>query len=370
MQIKPFKALTPRTRLIGSPTVFCDHAKNEFVKYIEKGLYNRLNEDALYVYQIEHGFNKHIGLVGLNHVDDFLEGKVKKHEETLHEKEEKQRELFLRWKAILKPVLVTFKTVPELQWWLEYYTQTCQPINVVRFDQDHETHRFWAVTKPEDIQHLQKLLSERVPVTYIADGHHRSSTTAWLYQTGDTQGLDFSHLFCAWFAADQLDILDYNRVVEGLKKIGPATLMARLSRVFEIEVLETMRRPAHKHEIMMYLDKTWYALNWKHFILQQTPKGYDTLDADLLNDMVIEKIFEINDVRSDTRIRYVEGSRGMQGVQKLTNAKSKDRVGFVLFPVSFEDMARIADSGECLPPKSTYFEPRLKSGLLVRLLEG
>lgn len=368
MQIKPFKALLPQTHHIADPGEFCGEAKNAFKNYLENGWYDRVREDAFYIYQIENGLHKHIGLIGLNHVDDFLEGRIKKHENTLHEREEKQKELFLRWKAILKPVLVAHRPVPELQLWLEFFAQTHNPLNIVKFKKEHEVHRFWAVTAPEDIHYLQNLFATRIRETYIADGHHRSSTTAWLHQSPALHSLDFSQLFTAWFAADQLDILDYNRVVEGVKKIGPARLMASLSQFFEIEILDQRRRPAHKHEIVMNLGKEWYALTWRHFILQQAPKGYNTLDAELLNEYVFNRIFDIKDARTDSRIIYVDGSRGLDGLQKL--AKQKDRAGFALFPVAFEDMARLADAGETLPPKSTYFEPRLKSGLLVRLLEG
>lgn len=371
MQIKPFRALFAQASQIDSPSEFCDDAKNSFKKYLENGLYDRFPKDAFYVYQIEHGRRLHIGLVGLNHVNDFLQGHVKKHENTLSEKEQQQKELFLRWKAILKPVLVTHEPVAEIQIWLNSFTHSFKPMNIVRFKKDNAVHRYWAITNPEDIAHLRNLYATKVKDTYIADGHHRSSTTALLYENPDprAQGLDFSHLFCAWFASDQLDILDYNRVVEGVKKIGAARFMALLSQIFDITVLDQVRPPAQKHEIVMCLGKDWYALNWKPAVIKDAPKGYDTLDADLLNDLVINKIFDIKDVRTDTRLSYVEGSKGLAGLEKSTHQKPNDRVGFALFPVIFEDMAKIADAGDVLPPKSTYFEPRLKSGLLVRLLE-
>ena len=172
----------------------------------------------------------------------------------------------------------------------------------------------------------------------------------------------------AWFASDQLDILDYNRVVEGVKKIGSSKLMAHLSKIFDIEVLDNPRKPTEKHEIVLYLRKSWYALRWRSHVLKEALSGAETLDTDLFNDLVINKIFGIIDVRTDTRINYVDGSKGLEGLQKVVAKKENDRVGFAFFPVTFEDLMRMADKGESLPPKSTYFEPRLKSGLLVRLL--
>jgi uncharacterized protein (DUF1015 family) len=368
MQIKPFKAFYPKVSLIGSANDFCANAKNSFRQNLDDGLFKHSAEDSFYIYQIEHGERKHIGLVGLNNVDDFLNGHVKKHEDTLHERELQQKELFLLWKGILKPILVTHTPVPELASWLSAYAQTHAPKMTVPFHKEGSTHRFWAVPKAEDISFLQSLFARHVTETYIADGHHRASTTAMLYQDPESAelGLDFSHLYCAWFAADQLDILDYNRVIGGVKAIGSAKLMAHLSKVFDIDILDEPRKPLKKHELIMFLGKQCYALRWRNFVLELAPKGVDTLDTALLNDLVFKEIFNIPDVRTDTRITYVDGSKGLEGLQKAVK-KSSDRVGFAFYPVTFEDLARIADAGENLPPKSTYFEPRLKSGLLVQM---
>jgi len=371
MQIKPLTALYPKVNLIGSPDAFCSNAKHDFKKNLEAGQFNQTKEDGFFVYQIESGLHKHIGLVGLNKVEDFLQGHIKKHEETLSEHELKHKELFLNWKAILKPILVMHTPVPELLHWLNSFAQSHIPIMTVRIKKEETTHRFWSVTNPNDIVYLQKLFAREVTDTYIADGHHRTTTTALLHQSPeiDTTDLDMAHLFCAWFGADQLDILDYNRVVEGVKKIGAGRLVAQLAQIFDIALLDKPRKPSAKHEVVMFLHKQWYALRWRDYVLEMAPNGNETLDTALLNDLVINQLFGIIDVRTDTRISYVEGSKGMEGLQKTTNKKIEDRVGFAFYPVAAEDLMRMADAGESLPPKSTYFEPRLKSGLLVRQLE-
>ncbi len=367
----PLTVLFPKVNRIGSPDAFCRNAKNTYKKNLEAGDFNQTKEEGFFVYQIETGVHKHIGLVGLNKVEDFLQGHIKKHEETLSEHELKHKELFLNWKAILKPVLVMHVPVPKLQKWLNAFAQGHIPMMTVRIKKEETTHRFWSVTKPKDITFLQKLFARKVTDTYIADGHHRTTTTALLHQSPeiDTTGLDMAHLFCAWFAADQLDILDYNRVVEGVKKIGAGRLVAQLSQLFDIELLDKPRKPREKHELVMFLHKQWYALRWRAHVLENAVDGHRTLDTALLNDLVINPIFGIADVRTDTRINYVEGSKGLEGIQKTTNKKKEDRVGFAFYPVAVEDLMRMADAGESLPPKSTYFEPRLKSGLLVRQLE-
>jgi uncharacterized protein (DUF1015 family) len=370
MQIKPLKALFARTSLIGSATDFCEKAKISYQENLESGLFDQVETDSFFVYQIDNGLSKKIGLVGLNHVDDFLKGRIKKHEDTLSERELEQKEVFLRLKAILKPILVTHAPVPVLTNWLNHYAHAHIPLLSAHFSKGAAVHRFWAVSQAEDIAFLQSVFAQNITETYIADGHHRTTTTALLHldPTFRSSGLDLSQLFCAWFASDQLDILDYNRVVEGVKKIGQAKLMALLSKIFEIDVLEKPRKPAKKHELVMSLGKDWYALRWHKFVLEEAPKGSETLDTDLLNRLVINKIFDIVDVRNDTRITYVDGGKGLDGLKKVVRHHRTDRVGFAFFPVTFEDLTRMADAGENLPPKSTYFEPRMKSGLLVRSL--
>ena len=175
------------------------------------------------------------------------------------------------------------------------------------------------------------------------------------------------HLFCAFFATDQLDILDYNRTAQIPKGMTAAQFMAHISKVFDIELLESARRPTDKHEIVMLLRKEWYSLHWRAEILQGLDEQNALLDAALLNERVLGNILGINDVRTDTRVAYIDGSKGLEGLQKSSNASN--RVGFALFPVHFDDMMFLADAGEILPPKSTYFEPRLKSGMLVQLLK-
>ena len=191
---------------------------------------------------------------------------------------------------------------------------------------------------------------------------------AMLHEQRDLHpSFDFDHLFCAFFAADQLDILDYNRVAEIPPEMSAVQFMAHLSKVFNIELLESVRRPKDKHEIVMCLRKEWYSLHWRPELLRGLDKQNALLDASLLNKKVLGKILGIHDVRTDTRVAYVDGSKGLQGLRKAANSRNK--VGFALYPVHFADLMFLADAGEILPPKSTYFEPRLKSGLLVQLLK-
>lgn len=361
----------PNFDRIASPDLFCEDAKNSFREFQANGLFQKFPTAALYVYRIETAHRKHTGIIALDDVADFFEGKIKKHEKTIGEREQQQMRLFLEWNAVLKPVLLTYPPVAAIHRWLNDFAKTHPPVYTTHFEKDGQTHRVWAVTDPAAIQHLRRLFAAEVPCTYIADGHHRTTTIALLHKNreGRHPDLDLDHLFCAFFAADQLNILDYNRVVEALKDINAAGFAARLSYIFDITARSGGHKPRKKHELVMYLEQKWYDLRWKKNILDQYPAGQVLLDASLLNELVMKDIAGITDVRTDTRIIYVEGARGVEGVQKVAD-NDKSRVGFLLHPVSFEDLTHIADAGDSLPPKSTYFEPRIKSGMLVKMLKG
>lgn len=370
MKIKPFRATYPNFDFIASPDSFCDDAKHAFREFQANGFFEKSPLDAFYVYQIESDGRRHTGLIALNEVEDFFAGKVKKHEKTLSEREQKQMQLFLQWNAILKPVLLTYPPVPDINHWLEQFCQRYQPLFSTRFAKDRQTHRVWTIADTDDIATLQHLFGTHVHGTYIADGHHRTTTIALLHERlkGKGNGFDFSHLFCAFFSADQLDILDYNRVVDGLNEMSPTHFMVKMSKVFDLDVLEQPRKPRAKHEIVMYAQKQWYSLHWKESVLKKQDAERVILDANLLNELVLAEILDIRDVRSDERLTYVDGAKGLDGLRKAVNDKDGG-IGFMLFPVMIDDMIRMVDIGESLPPKSTYFEPRLKSGMLVKMLK-
>ncbi|TNE55549.1 MAG: DUF1015 domain-containing protein [Bacteroidetes bacterium] len=371
MQIKPFQATYPLFDRIPSPDTFCAEAKHAFLDYQRKQWLDQTGAPGMYIYRIEGHPHTHTGLVALNAVEDFFEGRIKQHENTLHSREQRQMELLLRWEAILKPVLLTYPPVPEINAWMEHFIQQHPPFVEAYFKNERQTQRLWAVTSEVDILYLQQLFSRNVGEVYIADGHHRTSTVALLNRQYADQypQLDFDHLFCAYFAADQLDILDYNRVVEGMNGLTAEEFFARLSEVFEIEHVDYPRKPRKKFALKMYFRDHWYRLQWREEVLAGfNPDDLPVLlDVSLLNELVLHRILGIRDIRNDARITYVEGTKGLKGIRKAVR-KSPYCFGFVLYPISFEDMTRVADAGKNLPPKSTYFEPRMKSGFLIRRL--
>ncbi|MBK8554287.1 MAG: DUF1015 domain-containing protein [Lewinellaceae bacterium] len=369
MKIKPFSVVFPDKKLLESPDELAANAKFTFQKNLNKGLYQHHPRNAFYIYQIEFGGRKHIGLVALNDVEDFFDGKVRQHEHTLNEKEKQQMNLILQWKAVLKPVLLTYRDVPEITEWLQEYTRHHHAIFSARFDSGTQLHKVWQVPNNNDIEVLQALFRKHLQRVYIADGHHRTTTMAILHEERNKHPeLDLDHLFCAFFSDLQLEILDYNRAVEALEKYSPLQFMAKLSKVFDIEVLVSEGKPRQQHELSLYLCKQWFRLRWKSELLASYSAEPFIFDASLLNDLVLRDILDISDVRSDSRINYIDGSKGLRGVEKVCKSGNK-KVGFVLYPVNFDGLVQVADSGGSLPPKSTYFAPRLKSGILVQSLK-
>ncbi len=370
MRIKPFQAVYPNFDFITSADGFFNTIKYEYPEYRKSGFFKKTAQDAVYIYQISKKGHSYIGIVACADIKDYLEGKIKKHENTLAAKEQQQMHLMISRNAVVKPVLLTYPEVPEISTLVNDFVDQNEAFYSVRFEKNKELHTFWEISDGRIIQRLEALFREHVPDTYIADGHHRCSTTGLMYQRLSPKGQEGNCglLLAAFFPGTELEIHDYNRVVEGLSDTSLTHFMARLSQLCEIEIMEEARKPSAKHEIAMMINREWYMLRWKTEVLKTYEKQEVLLDVSLLDELVISGIMGIADVRTDVRIRYVEGPKGISEVRSRT-IKSENRVGFLLYPATLDDLLRTADAGKTMPPKSTWFEPRIKNGLIVLELE-
>lgn len=366
MQIQPFRAVYPNLKFIASPDSFFDTVKEDFTEYQKSGFFEQLPATAMYVYQIQTMRRNYTGLVAGADVEEFLEGKILKHENTLTSLEQVQLQLLFQRSAIVKPVLLTYPTVPEIDHWLHRFINSHRPFLEIHFDAENQHHLLWAVTEVADIQTVQILFSEKIPHSYIADGHHRTSTISLMYEKMKQELPDkYRYFFSTFFSFSELEIFDYNRVVQGLNDLTPTLLMAKLSRVFDIEWMEVLERPMQKHELVLFFNRESYRLRWRPEILSEYHKEPVILDAMLLNEKVLSDILGIADVRNDKRIKYIEGPKGIEGFKDLVQ-RGEHRVGFLMHPVAWEDFLTIAETGRIMPPKSTWFEPRMKNGILVQ----
>lgn len=364
MQIQPLSILVPRVDRIDGLAAFFEAAKNDIRQNVTNGLYETWSTPAIYLYQIQSGTRQHLGVIALNELDDFYEGRIKKHEKTLAKREEEYVHLLQEWQAVIKPVLLTYPAHPDLGARLRDYTLRYAPVLRADIPENGESHQLWAITEAEEITELQRLFAEQVPAAYIADGHHRTSTIAHMaLKPAEERGdLDFSHLFCAYFAADQLDILGYHRLVSLPESLSMDAFVEGLSTAFQVTPLAVPRLPEAKREIVLVTAGRQFCLRPKSL-----PESH-VLDATLLNEHVFRQMIGIEEVRTAKNIAYIEGDKGLDTLVELVKAQP-DKAGFLLYPVAFEDLFFLSDQGAVLPPKSTWFEPRIKSGLAVHSLK-
>jgi uncharacterized protein (DUF1015 family) len=320
-----------------------------------------------YVYAQTMNERTQYGIVGCASVDDYLDGKIKKHELTRPDKE-LDRMVHVRVNnANIEPVFFTYPAVKEIDEIVDTIVRTEKP----EYDfvaEDGFGHHFWVIEKNETNKLIEKLFAEKVPYTYVADGHHRTAAAALVGKekrdkNPSHNGTEEYNFFLAvHFPDDQLRIIDYNRTIKDLNGLTPAELLTRLSNGFIIE--EKGRRT---YNFSMYLDGKWFSLTAK-------PGTYDdndpigVLDVTILTSQILSPILDIQDLRRSKRIDFIGGIRGLGELKKRVDS-GEMKVAFALYPVSMSQLITIADSGNIMPPKSTWFEPKLRSGLVIHLLD-
>lgn len=366
MVINTFKAIYPNVNFITESESYFEGVKNEYVELKENGFFNSKSFESLYICQIVNETRTFTGLIAAVSIQDYLDGHIKGHEATLSAKEQVHVNIVLKNKAFLKPVLLTYPIVAEIHKILADYTSNNESFLKIENDIHRQVHTFWQIKDLELVNTLIDLFNKKVPVTYIADGHHRTSTTALLYNRlqGKIEQEDFSTLLAGFFPSNELEIDEFNRVVEALDEMSSITFMAKLSAVCEITPLEAGRKPLKKNEMTMLIKKEWFSLVWRQKVIEKHAADGLILDAALLNTEVIQNIIGISDIKNDPRVKYVEGPAGISAVKNLV-AKDDDNIGFCLYPLLLDELMQVSDKGDILPPKSTYFQPRLRNGLII-----
>jgi len=319
------------------------------------------------------------GIVACTTLDDYLSGVIKKHELTREDKERDRTRLIEATQANTSPVLMVYpdKDNPEIRNRIADYTSSHVPMYDFTSD-DGITHQVWVVDSNEDIRQLTIDFSS-LPVLYIADGHHRSASAAAVglkhrksteapeaHECSSCSGCkDDACLLSVIFPDIEMRILDYNRVVADLNSLSADELLERLEERFVVSPSETPVKPEKQREFGMYLSEKWYRLKFKGTL--DTDNQKDALDVSILQNELLKPILGISDPRSDRRIDFVGGLRGLSELEKRVNS-GEMAVAFSLYPTSMSQLMAIADAGEVMPPKSTWFEPKLRSGLFVNML--
>jgi uncharacterized protein (DUF1015 family) len=313
------------------------------------------------------------GIVACASVDDYLSGIIKKHELTRPDKEQDRMVHIRVNNANIEPVFLAYPAVKEIDDIVNGIVLNEKP----EYDfvaEDGFGHHFWIVKKPATIKLIEKLFAEKVPYTYVADGHHRTAAAALVGKekrdnnTSHDGKEEYNFFLAVHFPDNQLQIIDYNRTVKDLNGLTPQELIAKLEKGFIVEDKgNTIYKPEKLHNFSMYLDGKWYSLTARENTYDNNdPIGI--LDVTVLTNQILSPILDIQDLRRSKRIDFIGGIRGLEELKKRVDS-GEMKVAFALYPVSMKQLITIADSGNIMPPKSTWFEPKLRSGLVIHLLE-
>ena len=353
------------------PAVY-DRAVENFRAWQERGWLVRDGKPCYYVYAQTMDGRTQYGLVLCAHTDDYGSGVIKKHELTRKDKEDDRMVHVRIQNANIEPVFFSYKDNAELNAIVAAVAAT--PSEYRFTDENGFGHELWVIGDEGRIARITELFTGEVPAFYVADGHHRTAAAARVgaekrgQNPAHTGNEEYNYFMAVCFPESQLKIIDYNRVVHDLNGMDAATFLERLSADFEVEDKGTETyRPRALHNFSMYLGGRWYSLTAK-------PGRYDdgdpigVLDVTVLSGLVLDKLLGIKDLRTDKRIDFVGGIRGLGELSRRVDS-GEMAVAFALYPVSMEQLTSIADSGRIMPPKTTWFEPKLRSGLAIHTLD-
>ncbi len=357
---------------IHSEEVYNKSVEN-FKNFQAEGWLVKEEEAKYYIYAQTMNGRTQYGIVGAAACEDYHNGIIKKHELTRPDKEEDRMILTRYLNANIEPVFFSYKAVPEIDAVVAKIVKE-QEADYDFVAEDGFGHHFWVINDAAVNAAIEKLFETKVPATYVADGHHRTAAAARIGVEKKSQNANhtgeepYNYFMAVHFPDDQLQIIDYNRVVKDLNNLSEAELIEKLSSGFEVEKMGAdIYKPAKLHEFSMYVGGSWYKLTAKEGTYDDgDPIG--VLDVTILSNQVLEPILDIQDLRTSKRIDFVGGIRGLGELQKRVDS-GEMKVAFALYPVSMKQLIDIADTGNIMPPKTTWFEPKLRSGLVINPLD-
>ena len=368
--IKPEIDFSPETSEY-DPKVY-EQAANNFKKFQDKGWLVQDEKPSYYIYAQTMNGKTQYGLVVGAFVDDYLNGTIKKHELTRKDKEEDRMKHVRVNDANIEPVFFAYPDNNVLDELINKYVKNHAPEYDFIAPIDGFGHQFWVISDANDIDVITKEFA-KMPALYIADGHHRSAAAALVgaekaknnsNHKGDEE---YNYFMAVCFQASQLTILDYNRVVKDLNGLTSAQFLEKLEQNFDVKKMgKEMYHPTGLHNFSLYLDGEWYSLTAKKGTYNDAdPIG--VLDVDISSRLILDEILGIKDLRTDKRIDFVGGIRGLNELKERVDS-GEMKMALALYPVSMQQIMDIADSGKIMPPKATWFEPKLRSGLVIHKL--
>lgn len=350
-----------------------DSVVETFAAFREKGWLVPDAKENLYIYAQTMDGRRQYGIVGGAHIDDYFNNHIKKHELTRADKED-DRMIHVRiTNANVEPVFFSYPANKNIDDIVNLFIAANKPVYDF-VSTDGIGHTFWVIEDNEIITAIVNIFKKEIPDLYVADGHHRTAAAARVglekksKNPGHTGLEEYNYFMAVIFPDDQLKIIDYNRVVKDLNGLTKEDFLAKLSEVFDIENKGAAEyKPTFLHNFGMYIDNEWYSLTAKTGTFNDAdPIG--VLDVTILSNLVLDKILGINDLRTSKRIDFVGGIRGIGELKKRVDT-GDFKVAFALYPVSMQQLIDIADTGNIMPPKTTWFEPKLRSGLVIHTLD-
>jgi len=349
-----------------------DKAVENFRKWKEKGWLVQDKKESYYIYAQTMEGRTQYGLVACCHYEDYMEGRIKKHELTRPDKEE-DRMIHIRLQnANIEPVFFAYPAQHEMDEIVNGVVRNQQPVYDFTAS-DGFGHQFWVIDDDETIRRITGIF-ERIPALYVADGHHRTAAAARVAlekknanpnHRGDEE---YNYFMAVIFPDNQLKIIDYNRVVKDLNGLTPGEFLEKIRRGFDVvEVGTQTYKPQKLHNFSMYLEGKWYSLTARPGTYNDNdPIG--VLDVTILSNLILDQVLDIKDLRISKRIDFVGGIRGLDELKRRVDS-GEMKVAFALYPVSMKQLITIADTGNIMPPKTTWFEPKLRSGLVIHSLD-
>ncbi|MEO8413790.1 MAG: DUF1015 family protein [Ginsengibacter sp.] len=347
---------------IHSPEVYLK-AKENLDAFISRPVLFNESKPCYYIYQLVMNDKSQTGLVCCSSVEDYENGLIKKHEFTRPEKEQDRIAHIKTTRAQTGNVFLAFRDVNEINEIIEKWKGEKSPVYNFT-SEDLVQHSVWVVSDEKIIEQITEIFKTKVPCTYIADGHHRAASASKVKDELPTNK-EAGYFLTTLFPAEQLHIMDYNRIVSDLNGLSKEEFLERVNKNFSIENLKESYAPKDPHNFGMYLDRKWYKLTALDGTFSTDPIGI--LDITILQNNLLEPVLGIKDQRTDKRIDFVGGIRGIKELEKKVNRKEW-AVAFSLYPVSIQQLFDIADSNNVMPPKSTWFEPKLRDGLFTHLI--
>lgn len=349
------------------PRVY-DSAAEQFEKFQKNGWLLQDEQENYYLYAQTMNEKTQYGIVLCAHVDDYMNGNIKKHELTRRDKEDDRMKHVRITNANIEPVFLAFRHNDVLAELIKKYAAQ-EPVYHFKAPVDGFIHQFWVIDNKEDQDAITEEFA-KMDSLYIADGHHRSAAAARVgAEKGEKEGRgEHDYYMAVCFPAEQLTILDYNRVVKDLNGLSEEDFLKALEKNFTVACKgEENYRPQKMHEFSLYVGGKWYSLEAKPGTFNENdPIG--VLDVDISSRLILDEILNIKDLRSDKRIDFVGGLRGLGELKRRVDS-GEMKMALALYPVSMQQIMDIADSGNIMPPKATWFEPKLRSGLVIHKLD-